>query len=125
MRDRQEIEREMYRAREDLEQNIDELKHAVREKVDIPARARVAIDERKQQVREAARRGVEGARQMAVRAGSGVKRGARVSIDFTRERPLLVGGVLAGIVLGLIGAVLIVRRRRRPWYERLLAAVSA
>lgn len=113
MRDRQEIEREMFVAREDLEQNLDELKHQVREKVDIPARARAMVEHRKQQVKEAARR-----------AGDGVKRGARASIDFTRERPVLVGGVLAGIVIGLIAAVLIVRRRNRPWYERAWLALT-
>lgn len=43
MRDRAEIEREMYEAREDLEHNLSELEHAVREKVDIRARARVAV----------------------------------------------------------------------------------
>ncbi|MGE5185857.1 MAG: DUF3618 domain-containing protein [Acidobacteriota bacterium] len=124
MRDRQEIEREMFRAREDLEQNLDELKHTVREKVDLPARARAAVEEKKQQMKDLARRGADGAKQAAVRAGNGVKRGARASIDFTKERPVLVGGVFLGVVLGLIAAVVIVKRRNRPWYERWYDAIS-
>ncbi len=112
MRDRQEIEREMFRAREDLEQNLDQLKHTVREKVDIPARARAAVDAKKQQVKD-----------FAIRAGNGVKRGARASIDFTKDRPVLVGGVFLGVVLGLIAAVVIVKRRNRPWYERWYDAI--
>jgi hypothetical protein len=124
MRDRTEIEREMYRAREDLEQSIGELKQTVREKVDVPARARMMVDEKKQQVRDAARRGVDGARRVAVRAGGEVKRGARASIEFTKDRPVLVGGVFLGVVLGLIAAVVLVKRRNRTWYERWYDAIS-
>jgi hypothetical protein len=102
MRDRKEIEREMYIAREDLEQNLDELKHAVREKVDLRARALAAFGERKQQAFDLARRGR----------------------DYTKQRPFLVGGILAGVILGAIGMILLVRRRERAWYERLADVIS-
>lgn len=124
MRDRQEIEREMFRAREDLEQNLGELKSTVREKVDVPNRARMMIDERKQQVKDMARRGVDSARDVAMRAGRGVKRGARASVDFTKDRPVLVGGIALGVVLGLITAIVLVKRANRPWYEKMYAAIS-
>lgn len=102
MRDREQIEREMFRAREDLEQNLDELKHQVREKVDIPARARAAAERGKQQAIDLARRGK----------------------DFTKERPILVGGILAGLIAGLVATVLILRHRNRTWYDRFVDAIS-
>jgi hypothetical protein len=43
MRDRTEIEREMFHAREDLEQNVDRLAHKIREQVAVPARVRHAV----------------------------------------------------------------------------------
>ncbi len=113
MRDRQEIEREMFRAREDLEQNLDELKHNVREKVDIPARARAAAERGKQQAIDLAKRGAHGAKQLAVRGK-----------DFTKERPVLVGGIALGLIAGVVTTVLILRRRHRTWYDRLLDAIS-
>jgi len=113
MRDRQEIEREMFRAREDLEQNLDELKHNVREKVDIPARARVAAERGKQQAIDLAKRGAYGAKRLAVRGK-----------DFTMERPVLVSSILAGVIAGVVATVLIVRYRNRTWYDRMLDAIS-
>jgi hypothetical protein len=101
MRDREQIEREMFRAREDLEQNLDELKHVVREKIDIPARARAGMERGKQQAIDLARRGK----------------------DFTKERPVLVSGILAGLIAGLVATVLILRHRNRTWFDRLLDAI--
>ena len=46
MRDRKTIEREMFNAREDLEQSLSELKHVVQGKADVKARAQHAFDER-------------------------------------------------------------------------------
>ena len=43
MRDRETIEREMFNAREDLEQSLGELKHVVQEKVDVKARAHARV----------------------------------------------------------------------------------
>ena len=42
------------------------------------------------------------------------------SVDFTKERPVLVGGIAAGIVLGALGVMLLLRyrERNRPWYAR-------
>jgi hypothetical protein len=110
MRDRQEIEQEMFHAREDLEQNLGELKQNVRERVDVPNRVRHVVEEKKQQARELARRGKDG-----------MVRAYDRSVSFTKERPALVGGVFAGIVLGAIGVALLFRWRanNRPWYERL------
>jgi hypothetical protein len=112
MRDREQIEREMFRTREDLEQNLDELKHVVREKIDIPARARAAAERGKQQAVDLAKRGADGAKRLAVR-----------SKDFTKERPVLVGGILAGLIAGLVATVLILRHRNRTWFDRLLDAI--
>ena len=115
MRDRHEIEQEMYRAREDLEQNLGELKDTVRQKVDVPNRVRHVIEDKKQQARALARRGKDG-----------VVRAYGRSVDFTKERPLLVGGIAVGVVLGLIGTVLLLRYREhnRPWWEKAYAAIS-
>lgn len=45
MRDHEEIEREMFEARQDLEQNLAQLDHRVREKAEIKARATHAADQ--------------------------------------------------------------------------------
>ena len=60
MREREDIEQEMFHAREDLEQNLGELKQNVRDTVDVPNRVRVAVEEKKQQARDLARRGKDG-----------------------------------------------------------------
>ena len=118
MRDRQEIEKEMYRAREDLEQNINELKHAVREKVDVPARARAAIGEKKQQAKELAQKSVDGMKKIAVRGKDGVVYVYGRARDGTKEHPYLVAGIAVGVIAATVGIILLVRYQRRPWYKR-------
>jgi len=54
MRDRQTIEREMFEARQNLAQRLGSLRLFVRDKLDIPARVRVSLAEKRQHVRELA-----------------------------------------------------------------------
>jgi hypothetical protein len=98
MRSRETIEREIYQAREDLEARLNELRQAVQDKADVKARARVAIQQRKQQAREL------------------LKRGAVSTRRITRERPFLVGGIAAGVLLVSVATVLLVRRYGRSRY---------
>ncbi len=81
MRDRIASEREMNEARQDLEDRLAELKRTVRQKIDLPARARVAVARR-----------VEGARRMA------------------RERPLIPIALAATLIV-LLALVFVWRRR--------------
>ena len=90
MRDRQQIEREMYEAREDLEASLAQLKHAVREKVDVRARLQVLLERSQQRARDM----YEGAREAL------------------RERPqiaLVAGGIASVLALVYVG-------RRREWW---------
>jgi hypothetical protein len=120
MRDRQEIEREMYQAREDLETSLAELKHVVQEKVDFKARARVALEKGKVIAADALERGKQSAHQYALRgkdtARDLARRGsarARVTYGRAKERPLLAALVIGAIVL--TGVLVLVGRRRRRW----------
>jgi hypothetical protein len=120
MRDRQEIEREMYRAREDLETNLAELKHAVQEKVDVKARAQVALEKGKLIAADALERGRASARHYAVRgkdtARDLVRRGgerARITYVRAKDRPLLAALIIGAIVL--TGVLVFVARRRHRW----------
>jgi hypothetical protein len=45
MRERTDIEREMFEARQDLEESLDQLIHKAREKLEVRARAEHAVDE--------------------------------------------------------------------------------
>ena len=53
MRDREEIERELFEAREDLELAVGDLRHVVQEKLDVKARVRHAIEIEKHELGEA------------------------------------------------------------------------
>ena len=44
MRDRTEVEREIFEARQDLEQSLSELEHKLREKIEVRARATHAAE---------------------------------------------------------------------------------
>jgi len=94
MRDREVIEREMFRAREDLEQSVNELKHIVQEKVDVKARARVAIERGKDKAALALERGAEEAKQLAIRG----REGALEAYDNLKDRPMLTGAIIGGLV---------------------------
>lgn len=124
MRDRREIEREMYRAREDLEASLGELKHVVQEKVDVKARAQHAIDERVDMVKDKAReladrgkhvmyRGRDGAVAMYYKSRYKAGRAYDTSRDYVKENPLLVSAVLGGVLLATFGAIFLIRRHNR------------
>jgi hypothetical protein len=108
MRDRETIEREIYRAREDLEQRLAELKHLVREKVDVPARARVKYEETKQQALDAAMVAARKAKLAGLYAYHRVK-----------QRPYLTGSIVAAVIAATVTTILLVRHYNRPWYRRL------
>jgi ElaB/YqjD/DUF883 family membrane-anchored ribosome-binding protein len=102
MRNRETIEKEMYRAREDLEDSLAELKHVVQDKVDVKARARVAVERGKEKAQDVFERGKEGARQLAERGREGA-----------RERPVLVSAVIGGIIAA--GVLVYVGRQKNWW----------
>jgi hypothetical protein len=109
MRNRQTIEREIYRAREDLEESLAELKHVVKEKVDVKARARVALAKGKIAAQDALEVGKTKA-QAALTRG---REGAEDLYVKAKERPALVGAIAGGIVA--VGALAYVGRRRDWW----------
>ena len=129
MRDRRDIEREMYSAREDLEQSVNELKHVIAEKVHIKARAQHAVEERVDRVKDAvgervdrvkdaARRGAERGRELMYRTRDGAVIYYHKARDGAREHKLLLGLILGGLTVLTVGAVLLVRHRRhRHWYS--------
>jgi hypothetical protein len=87
MRNREVIEREMYRAREDLEQSLAALKHTVQEKIDVKARARVAME-----------RGKQSALDLYAKAAA---------------RPAVVGAIAGSVVA--LGALAYIGRQREWW----------
>lgn len=131
MRDREVIEREMYQAREDLEANLAELKHVVSEKVDVKARARVAVEKGKLMAQDAferskeaaidyANRGKEAAIDYANRGKDGARHLVKKGEDrayFTylkaKDRPVLTASIIGGIVAA---GVLIYVGRRKDWW---------
>jgi hypothetical protein len=131
MRNRQSIEREIYRAREDLEDSLAQLKHVVQEKVDVKARARVAVEKGKLAARDAFEtgktkahdayeRGLVGARDLASRGKEGAinlagrgKDGAIELYGKAKARPVLLGAIIGGIVA--VVAVAYIGRRRHWW----------
>lgn len=123
MRNRETIEREIHHAREDLEASLSELRHVVQEKVDVKARARVAVEKGKQQAEDLIARGKEqayvlfergkvGARDLAVK---GRDRGMDLYVsgrETVRERPVLVGSIAAGVIAA---GVLVYVARKNDW----------
>jgi len=102
MREREVIEREMYRAREDLEQSLAELRHVVTEKIDIPARARVAVARGKIAAQDAIEHGKDLAVDLMVRG--------KVAAT---SRPILTGAIIGGVVAA--GALVYIGRQRDWW----------
>jgi len=92
------IEREIYRAREDLEDSLADLKHTVKEKLDVRARARVAVAKGKQAAQQALETGKTRAVDVYAQA---------------KERPALVGAIAGGVVA--VGALVYIGRRRDWW----------
>jgi hypothetical protein len=120
MRNRQTIEREMYRAREDLEESIAELKHVVQEKVDVKARARVAVAKGKLKAQEALEVGKTKAQAAfdvgKTKAQAALVRGRDEAADVyakAKERPVLVGAIAGGVIA--LGALVYIGRQRDWW----------
>lgn len=109
MRNREVIEREMYRAREDLESNLAELKHVVQQKVDVKARARVAVEKGKLMAADAFERSKDEAIHL-------YKRGedrAYFTYLKAKDRPVLTASIITGIVA--LGVLIYVGRRKDWW----------
>lgn len=120
MRDREVIEKEIYRAREDLEQNLAELRHVVVEKANIPARARVAVAKGKIAAQDVIEHGKERAVDLMARgkvaASDALDRGrihATNAIEAAKERPVLTGAIIGGVVVA--GALVYIGRQRDWW----------
>jgi hypothetical protein len=120
MRDREVIEREMYRAREDLEANLSELKHAVAEKIDVKARARVAVEKGKLMAQDAVGQAKDAARDYALRGKESaqrlVKRGedrAYFAYLKAKDHPELTAAIVGGIIAA--GVLVYVGHRKNWW----------
>jgi hypothetical protein len=120
MRDREVIEKEIYQAREDLESSLAELKHAVAEKVDVKARARIALAKGKIAAEDALERGkviahdvLEKGKTMSADLARKGKDKAADAYDAAKERPALVAGIPGGLVAA---GVLVYVGRRKDWW---------
>ena len=110
----------MYRAREDLESNLAELKHVVQEKIDVKARAKVAVEKGKLMAVDALERGKQSVKDAAIRAKDGAQHLAKRGEDrayFTylkaKDRPVLTASIIGGIVAA---GVLVYVGRRNDWW---------
>jgi len=134
MRNRESIEREINTARQDLEASLSELRHVVQEKVDVKARARVAVEKGKIQAHDMIERGKVQAQELLAKgrvqaqdllergkvgardlATKGRERGMDLYAsgrETVRERPVLVGGIAAGVIAA---GVLIYVARKNDW----------
>ncbi len=131
MRNREHIEQEIHAARQDLESSLAELKHVVEEKIDVKARARVAVAKGKMAAHDALDRGADAAALALVRgknaAVDAFDRGKTATRDFAikgknkavdvfegaKERPLLVGAIAGGIIA--VGVLAYVGRQQDWW----------
>jgi hypothetical protein len=120
MREREAIEREINRAREDLEDSLAELRHVVQEKVDVKARARVAVEKGKAaaedllvrgmvQAKTLAARGKESAHDLAERGKDGARDLYVKGRETVEERPVLIGSIAAGVIA--LGALIYIARK--------------
>ena len=113
MRNRQDIEREMHHAREDLEASLSALRHVVQEKVDVKARARVAVEKGKMAAEDLIVRGMVEAKTLADKGKAAARDVYMKSRETVEERPVLIGSIAAGVIA--VG-VLIYVGRRRDWF---------
>ncbi len=113
MRDRETIEREIYGAREDLEQNLAELKDVIADKVNIPAKARHAVEVKKEEVVDFAKNVALAGKNLAYRGRDAVVDGFERAKETTRERPVLVASLLAGALTVGVLTVLVIHRQRQ------------
>jgi hypothetical protein len=124
MRNREVIEREIHNAREDLEASLQELRHVVHDKVDVKARALVAIEKGKQRAEELAVKGLASAKFLAAKGKYEVKQFAARGRDGARdlytkgretveERPVLIGSIAVGGVA--VGAFIYIARKN-DWF---------
>lgn len=110
MRNRETIEREMHHAREDLEANLAQLSHVVREKINVPARARVAIEKGKMAAEDLMVRGIVEAKTLANKGKAGARELYAKSRETVQERPVLIGSIAAGVIA--LGAFLYIAHKR-------------
>lgn len=120
MRDREVIEREMFRAREDLEASVAELKHVVQDKIDVKARAKVALEKGKLMAADAFERGKDSVRDAAIRGKGGAKHLVKKGEDrayFTylkaKDRPVLTASIIGGVIAA--GTLFFIGRRKDWW----------
>jgi CHASE1-domain containing sensor protein len=124
MRNRETIEREINRAREDLEASLAELRHVVAEKVDVKARARVALEKGKYMAQDAFERskvaaqdafsrGKVAGRELAVRGKDNAIDAYYRSREIVSERPVLVAAIVGGVIA--TGALIYIGRQRDWW----------
>ncbi|HEY5924251.1 MAG TPA: DUF3618 domain-containing protein [Kofleriaceae bacterium] len=109
MRNREVIEREMFRAREDLESSLAELKHVVQEKVDVKARAQVAFEKGKLMAADAFERGKQSAKHLAKKGEDK----AYFTYLKAKDRPVLTASIIGGVVAA---GVLFYVGRRKDWW---------
>jgi hypothetical protein len=121
MRNREVIEREINDARQDLESSLSELRHVVQEKVDVNARARVAVEKGKQRAEELAvnglakakflaQKGKHEAQQLAIRGKDGARAVYVKSRETVEERPVLIGSIVVGVIA--VGAFIYIARKK-------------
>lgn len=110
MRNRQVIEREMNDAREDLESSLSELRHVVHDKLDVKARARVAVEKGKQRANDIAVNGLAKAKFFAAKGKDGARAAYTKSRETVEERPVLIGSIALGVIA--LGAFIYIARKK-------------
>ncbi|HUS27378.1 MAG TPA: hypothetical protein VMZ53_02685 [Kofleriaceae bacterium] len=124
MRNREVIEREIHDARQDLEASLAELRHVVQEKVDVKARARVAVAKGKLRAEELyeeygakakffLQKGKFEAQQLANKGKDGARDLYVKGRETVEERPVLIGSIAAGVIA--VGAFIYIGRKNE-WF---------